>query len=407
MVNGVHEETPPVTGGHASLRSSRPLHRLFKGIALSLYWVAAGALLAEGAVRLFLPPPERVTIKVSADLDRRLAAENKDPKSMGYRGAVNALFIKTPTGRRLRASTEVFIESQALSKRTVTLRTNSLGFRSPELGGKSRTRVLFLGDSITMAPYLPEEETFVRLVEDLSLESGEPLQTINAGVGGIGLEAELAILRETGLRTDPDLVVLDFYLNDVQESPGVWILHVPRLMRWSWLAQHLAHAIPRLAPREDQEISKQETGTWLNDLLNDFPAGPGVPSRDPPAFNGMIQDRYQDWGSAWSAGAWKRIEPLLTEFKRQSDVHGFKLLIVCFPVAAQVEADFVYDHPQRRLLTVAGRLGVPTLDLLPLLREARRRSAGPFFYDECHHTPEGSRRIAEWILEFIRQNPAR
>lgn len=388
-------------------RPRRPLRRLFKVLALAVYSVGAGALLGEGAVRLLLPPPERVTVKVNADLDRRLAAENSDPKSLGYYGAINALYIKTPTGRRLRANTEVVIEQHRLSQRTITIRTNSLGFRGPEPGAKTRTRVLFLGDSITMAPYLPEEESFVRLVQDRSLESGGPLQTINAGVGGIGLEAELAILQETGLRTDPDLVVLDFYLNDVQESPGVQILHVPRFLAWSWLAQHLALNIPFLAPREEPAVGEQETAAWLNDLLREYPAGPGVPSKDPPAFNGLIQDRYQDWGSAWSASAWRLIEPLLAEFKRQSDVHGFKLLIVCFPVAAQVEADFVYDQPQRRLMTVAGRLGVPALDLLPVLRQARGETSEPLFYDECHQTPEGSRRLAGPILEFIRRESAR
>jgi len=388
-------------------RPSRPLHRLFKVLALILYWVGAGALLGEGATRLLLPPPERVTVKPNPDLDRRLAAENSDPKSLGYYGAINALYIKTPTGRRLRANTEVVIEQHRLSQRTITLRTNSLGFRGPEPGAKTRTRVLFLGDSITMAPYLPEEETFVRLVQDRSLESGGPLQTINAGVGGIGLEAELAILQETGLRTDPDLVVLDFYLNDVQESPGVRILHVPRLLAWSWLAQHIALNIPFLAPREVPEAGEQETAAWLNDLLRDFPSGPGAPSKDPAAFNGLIQDRYQDWGSAWSQSAWRLIEPLLAEFKRQSEVHKFKLLFICFPVAAQVEADFVYDQPQRRLMTAAGRLGVPALDLLPVLRQARGETAEPLFYDECHQTPEGSRRIAGPILDFIRRESAR
>ena len=388
-------------------RPSRPLRRLSRVLAFVLYSLGAGALLGEGATRLLLPPPERVTVKANPDLDRRLAAENKDPRSASYYGAINALYIKTPTGRRLRANTEVVIEQHRLSQRTITLKTNSLGFRGPEPGAKTRTRVLFVGDSITMAPYLPEEETFVRLVQDRSAQSGAPLQTINAGVGGIGLGAELALLQETGLRTDPDVVVLDFYLNDVQESPGVQILHVPRYLAWSSLAQHLALNIPFLAPREEPAAGEQETALWLNDLLRDFPAGPGDPSKDPAAFNGLIQDRYQDWGSAWSARVWTRLEPLLAEFKRQSEVHRFKLLIVCFPVAAQVEADFVYDQPQRRLVESAGRLGVPALDLLPVLRRARGETAEPLFYDECHQTPEGSRRIAGPILEFIRRKSAR
>jgi hypothetical protein len=380
---------------------------LLQGLALVLGSVVVGGLLAEGAVRLLLPPPERVTVDTSPDLDRRLAAENQEPKSVSYRGAINAMFEKTPTGRRLRANTNVTIENHYLSKRTITVRTNSLGFRGPELGEPRGTRVLFLGDSITMAHYLPEEETFVGLVGSLSAASGAPLETVNAGVGGIGLEAELAILLETGLRARPNIVVLDFYLNDVQQSPGVRILQVPAALRWSWLAQYVARSVPLLFARNDWEIGDQETGGWLDDLRRRFPAGPGDPATSPGAFNALVQENYQDWGSAWSDGAWIRIEPLLAEVKRQADLHGFELLVVCFPVAPQVEAGFPTDEPQRRLEVVTGRMGVPVLDLLPPLRAARKESTEPLFYDICHHTPRGSRVIADAILGFIREHPGR
>jgi len=82
---------------------------------------------------------------------------------------------------------------------------------------------------------VPEEETFVRRIEELSRSAGEPIETINSAVPGIGLESELAILLETGVETEPDVVVLCFYLNDALPSPGVRILPVPRVLEWSRL----------------------------------------------------------------------------------------------------------------------------------------------------------------------------
>src|SRR5258706_587887 len=280
---------------NGSVPARRP-PRLVPGLVVVSAAVLTALLVAEGLVRLCLPPPERVTVTRTGDLDRRLAAENADPKTLSYRGAVNALFEKTPTGRRMRANTTVVIENHYLSHRTVTLRTNSLGFRGPELGPKTRTRVLFLGDSITLAHYQPEEETFVRLVETLSRDSARPLETVNAGVGGVGLEAELAVLKETGLRAEPDVVVLDFYLNDVQESPGVFLLHVPKSLEWSWLAWHLARDLPQIWAREEREIDQVEIEAWLADRRRHYPAAPGDPSKSRGAFHPPIPENGEDWG---------------------------------------------------------------------------------------------------------------
>ena len=373
-----------------------------QGLALTLTSTLVALLLAEGLARLLLPPPERVTVKSVAELDERLRRENLEPKKAAYQGAINALFIPTPTGRRLRASTEATIENHFLSHRTIVLRTNSLGFRGPEIGPKTRPRVLFLGDSITMAHYLPEEETFVSLVERESEATGSaPIETINAGVGGIGMETELAILHETGLRVSPDTVVLGFYLNDVQQSPGVRILPVPSFLDWSVLVRYAAGTVPRFLERPDWDISPKEMTDWLKEIRRRAPAARGDPAKDPGAFNALVQENYRDWGSAWSDKVWMRLDPILAEFRRQADLHHFRFVIVAFPVEPQVKAAFVSDWPQRRLAESARRLGIPMLDLLPALREAAR-GGEPLYYDICHHTPAGSRAVAAAIFDFLR-----
>src|SRR4030095_3070249 len=102
------------------------------------------------------------------------------------------LYVETPTGRRLRADTHLRIENHDLSKRTIDIVTNSIGYRNREIGPKTGTRILFLGDSITFADYQPEDETFVRQIEMLARQQGENWETINAGVGAVSLATELA-----------------------------------------------------------------------------------------------------------------------------------------------------------------------------------------------------------------------
>ena len=88
---------------------------------------------------------------------------------------------------------------------------------------------------------IPEENTFVRLVENQARQKGENWETINSAVKGLGMNAELAILTETGLALQPDLVVLDFYLNDFQESPGIYLNRLPGIFEPSRLAHKLTN----------------------------------------------------------------------------------------------------------------------------------------------------------------------
>jgi hypothetical protein len=326
------------------------------------------------------------------------------------------LFVRTPTGRRLRPNKLASIENNYLCQCTVEIRTNSLGYRNREIGEKSRTRVLFLGDSITLADYVQEHETWVRLVEKLSRPTYRPLETINAGVWAIGLANELAILLETGLQTDPDAVVLAWYLNDVQPSPGIQMIHPPPFLGWSQLGQYTYQGISVL--RSKLVVEKNYGNVpgplrqkWAAEIAAKFPGAEKPDSETVEGFNHSIYKQVGDWGSAWSDGAWEYMRPFFVELRRQADLNGFQLLFVAFPVENQVAAPFVYDYPQRKLAEVAADLDVPMLDLLPLLRvahqgwvENRRKKAERLFYDWCHHTPHGNRLIAEWVHEFLQEN---
>jgi hypothetical protein len=205
-------------------------------------------------------------------------------------------------------------------------------------------------------------------------------------------------------------VVADVYLNDAAPAAGVRVAPAPGLLSRSRLARHLLFALSRLAPDEragrDMAALRREWDAWSAEIAERFPPGRGDPRTDVGAFNALVRRSVADWGSAWAEGAWRRMTPVLREMKRQADVNGFDLVFVVFPVREQVDAIFVPDFPQQRLAAVAREIGVPVLDLLPLLRRAARDSPQPIFYDRCHPTPYGNRLIAPWILDFVRSRLA-
>lgn len=99
----------------------------------------------------------------------------------------------------------------------ITVHFNSQGFIGNELGPKSadKVRVLGLGDSITEALYLAQNDRYLDLAASLlSRKLNREVEVINAAVGGYNTQQELELLKTKGINTRPDLVILGLCLND-------------------------------------------------------------------------------------------------------------------------------------------------------------------------------------------------
>jgi hypothetical protein len=97
---------------------------------------------------------------------------------------------------------------------------NSLGLRDDESVLRPSAgcrRILAVGDSFTFGQGVAIGQTYPKRMEALlnRRTSGQRYQVINAGRTGASTVTELAFLKEHGLRLGPDLVLIQFYLNDV------------------------------------------------------------------------------------------------------------------------------------------------------------------------------------------------
>jgi lysophospholipase L1-like esterase len=107
-----------------------------------------------------------------------------------------------------------------------TIRTNNLGLREeretavePALGSR---RVLLLGDSITLAWGVDQTDSYGQVLErSLEERSGRDFEVLNAGVGNYNSAALHAAWQRLG-HLQPDVVVVGFYINDIEhiEYPG-------------------------------------------------------------------------------------------------------------------------------------------------------------------------------------------
>ncbi|MEK6880775.1 MAG: SGNH/GDSL hydrolase family protein, partial [Nanoarchaeota archaeon] len=97
---------------------------------------------------------------------------------------------------------------------TTHYKYNSLGFRDNEHDLDSPVqKIVLLGDSFTEGLSVEYNQTFGYL-----LEQNIQYEVINFGLGGIGTSQSYFIMREYALKYNPDIIIYNFYPNDVRDN---------------------------------------------------------------------------------------------------------------------------------------------------------------------------------------------
>jgi lysophospholipase L1-like esterase len=117
-------------------------------------------------------------------------------------------------------------------------------------------RILVLGDSFTWGFGVEQEQVFTEVIE--SSEQG--LEVINAGVSGYSPDQELIWLRETGMRFQPDLVLLVLSGNDVWGNHQDVISFVYGKPRYRLAADGVLHLENVPVPKPRTSVSVRH---WL------------------------------------------------------------------------------------------------------------------------------------------------
>ena len=121
----------------------------------------------------------------------------------------------------------------------VDVEINSQGLRDyeyPLTKEPGTYRILVVGDSMTFGWGASFEDTYAKILERMLNEKRPKMknrpqsitryEVINTGVGNYNTVQEFTYFKEIGIKYDPDMVILGFYLNDAEETPvrvGGWI----------------------------------------------------------------------------------------------------------------------------------------------------------------------------------------
>lgn len=127
--------------------------------------------------------------------------------------------LDSVTGYRLKRN---FAGEHSSREYKALIYTNSEGLRDaehPVSKSKDTFRILILGDSITFGYGVKAEESYPKVLERLLNSEGTGrYEVINAGIPGYGTAQEYLYLRESGLKYEPDLVIVGFFGNDFENN---------------------------------------------------------------------------------------------------------------------------------------------------------------------------------------------
>ena len=298
---------------------------------------------------------------------------------------------------------------------------NSFGLRSPEVAVPKPTgtvRILLLGDSFTFGMRVRDEETFGRRLEQRlrGTYGSAPVEVVSAGVLSYCPLLEYLQYRHHLHVLEPDLVVLNFDMSDVQDH----MAYSRDLVRGSD-GEPLYVTEPSLRSQAPSAMPKLLMFEWLGRRIQ------GARGRIESTLEGVPfvrdQDRYLwalDGGPELDAEAQNAMAPIL-DLSRLLEHNGIPLLLATYPQPWQVSADatplppirdqygigrhtvHLNDRPFKKLANFASEHHLPFVNATSAFRQDLA-PATLFLGNDFHFTPRGHQVYADVLGRFIAEH---
>jgi lysophospholipase L1-like esterase len=269
------------------------------------------------------------------------------------------------------------------------LATNELGFRDTRFNRAADKKILLLGDSVSWGDGVEDvREVYPYLLEQsLNQESKETYEVINSAVPGYSTFQQLRYLQLDGLNLHPDMIILQFCLNDVVE-------------RYASLAQYGGDNV---FLGIDTRHAIQGLYGWLIRNSRSFEALIRL-------LQGLARDRQEYDVNKMTTG---QLSPQLVEAWNVtlSEIEGIRdiaftnhipFLVVIAPYRFQLDQPQKENQPQKILLDYADQHHIHVVDLLPYFFSFRRQNKNvPLFHDASHFSTYGHALTADVLFKWV------
>ncbi len=260
---------------------------------------------------------------------------------------------------------------------------NSDGFRGPEYSLKKPAntfRIVMLGDSETFSIMLPYQDTVSAQLEDILNKNSRSLhyEVLNFGLEGYNTFQELEQLKAKGLKYGPDLIILNYVLNDPE--PGEYYFDKSFLTRHSALWRYFNVRIKKiLIKRERKKLGiKTEVDHYFY----------------------YHQPKY-----------FTRLEKTILEMADISKQNcNKKLVLVIFPTSSTIVKDFREDYPYWPLHKLIQSIPSQNILSINLIDEFNRLNMTPetvsvnYALGESHKNTAAHIVYADYLYRLLKAN---
>jgi lysophospholipase L1-like esterase len=302
----------------------------------------------------------------------------------GTRGGTGSLYdYVVPAGSRfkMRSGSSILVPERYGD---IRYRINRAGYRDDE-PRPGRRRIVVLGDSVSFGLGVQQEEIWPSLLEQrLQRERLQPRAVENLAIWAYNTANEADALREDGLALKPEVVILQFYMNDFSIAPPP----KPGAPPPPSLGQRLTALKNRLLFSSALYRRLYQAGTGLSFALfhdlrrRHFPES--LNDAEPRGESALLRATPDDADLA-AFGEIRAIRDLARGHRGYGG-QGARLLVVLSPDEVQLFTGR-YDVINERMHAFCAREGIDLLDPLPVYRASPDRL--DLFYDGVHYSPRG------------------
>ncbi|MGH7856525.1 MAG: SGNH/GDSL hydrolase family protein, partial [Candidatus Binatia bacterium] len=266
--------------------------------------------------------------------------------------------------------------------------SNSAGYRDREWRAPGWPLVVLVGDSVAFGLGSAAEDRFPDRLESALRNAGFPRAEVrNLSMFGYGGYEELAALRQEGVPAHPDLVVVQFYLNDFHTpAPTMSLRHAS-------LGQRLQAAKNRLLSASNVYLRLQQlvqgTAHW---------AFHDARRREPERLNASEPQQVVDLLALQPDDRELLAFQYLGEMNRTVKLTNARMLLLSTPNEAQLFFER-WDEIDHRLTRFSEREGIPLVDSLATLRADPDRNH--LFLDGVHLSAAGHAAVAELLAPQV------
>lgn len=268
--------------------------------------------------------------------------------------------------------------------------TNAAGFRAREEYSPrvppGRYRIVALGDSFTMGYGVGDDASYPAQMQ----AACAPVQTVNMGQGGYGIDQNFLWYRRDGVAYDANLLLVAAIAPDFFRMASDNFIGYPKPVLAIEAGQLAVKNVPvpeawsnRTHLRRLRSFVESLSLVRLGKVLA-FHGGVPVPDK----FYGEVSDTLL----ATAGMAFDELHAL-------SRAKGQQVVLVYLPVQ-----DLVSQEPTREaawMKDYAARAGVPFIDLVPEFSQLSRAQLASMFRTDHHYTEEGNRRVAQALLRQL------